>query len=241
MSYETNRRIGPNPGRDGGERVLRQLRHGIESGRLPRQGRLPPERKLAGDLGIGRAALRKALATLEAEGKIWRHVGRGTFVGRAPAEPAAAPPLGARPGSPAEVMELRLMLEPQVAGLAALRASSGEIAFMKRSLAKSEHAADWQTYERWDSTLHQAIAEATRNALIMNVLEGINALRRQDSWRQLRQTSLTPDRQRRYSDQHRAVVEAIERRDSRAAVAAMRAHLETVQRSLFEAADPAEA
>ncbi len=61
--------------------ILERLREMLVSDRFATPKRLPPERTLASDLGISRAVLRKALATLEREGKIWRHVGRGTFIG----------------------------------------------------------------------------------------------------------------------------------------------------------------
>lgn len=236
---QTNRRIGLDDS-PAGARALNHLRRALESGRFPLHARLPPERALAVELGVGRSTLRKALAALEAEGWIWRHVGRGTFVGRHPVAPHAPGAWAAdRPGSPAEVMEVRLMFEPAIAALAALRARPTEIAYMKRCLGKSETAPDWQTYERWDSTLHRAIAEASHNSLMLSFLEAINELRRQEDWGQLRRASLTPDRQRRYSEQHRAMVDAIAARDSPAAAQAMRRHLETVQRGLFDALDPA--
>ena len=56
----------------------------LESGQYPPQSKMPPERALAVKLGITRTALRKALSTLEAQNRIWRHVGRGTFVGSRP-------------------------------------------------------------------------------------------------------------------------------------------------------------
>ena len=59
--------------------ILERLREMLVSDRFATPKRLPPERTLASDLGISRAVLRKALATLEREGKIWRHVGRGTL------------------------------------------------------------------------------------------------------------------------------------------------------------------
>ena len=61
------------------QRALSRMRAMIEDGDYPLNSRLPPERSLCETMGVTRAALRKALATLEAEGQIWRHVGKGTF------------------------------------------------------------------------------------------------------------------------------------------------------------------
>jgi DNA-binding GntR family transcriptional regulator len=60
--------------------VLEQLRSWVTSAQLPEDGRLPPERELAERFRISRAELRKALAVMEAEGGVKRHVGRGTFL-----------------------------------------------------------------------------------------------------------------------------------------------------------------
>ena len=61
--------------------ALIQLRAYLAQQRLPVNSRLPPERELCRALGVTRTAVRNALATLEAEGQLWRHVGKGTFVG----------------------------------------------------------------------------------------------------------------------------------------------------------------
>ena len=56
-------------------RVLEKLKGFLATAELPDDGRLPPERELAQSLDVGRSVLRKALATLQAEGVVWRHVG----------------------------------------------------------------------------------------------------------------------------------------------------------------------
>ena len=77
--------------------------------------RLPPERRLVETLGLNRPALRKALAVLEAEGQIWRHVGKGTFVGTRPLNDLGDVAAIARKTNPGEVMRTRVLLEPEVA------------------------------------------------------------------------------------------------------------------------------
>src|SRR5262250_2873266 len=72
------------------EETLTRLRRLIDDGGGASGGRMPPERELASELGIGRRSLRRALGVLESEGRISRHQGRGTFV-REPGEPIGLP------------------------------------------------------------------------------------------------------------------------------------------------------
>ena len=62
------------------DQTLTKLRQMIASGSFDDEGRMPPERALAEELGVGRRSLRRALDILEQEGRISRHQGRGTFV-----------------------------------------------------------------------------------------------------------------------------------------------------------------
>ena len=64
--------------------VITQLRAYLAQAELPEDGRLPPERELSDALGVSRTELRKALTALETEGQLWRHVGKGTFIGSRP-------------------------------------------------------------------------------------------------------------------------------------------------------------
>ncbi len=215
------------------DRALEQVRRLIQGGKYPLYSRLPPERDLAVDLGVGRSTLRKALAVLEAEGKIWRHVGQGTFVGRKPPSDPTEAFFGSRAASPREVLEARLVLEPAIAQFAALSARPPDIAYMKRCLEKREAAPDAETYEFWDYSLHRAVAEATHNPLLVAFLEIVNKLRQQPDWKAYRRSTLTPERRRLSTLQHREIVRAIESRDARDAFESMRRHIETVQTNLF--------
>jgi DNA-binding FadR family transcriptional regulator len=137
---ETNNDIGINMRRR--DRAGEKLPRLLADGRYPPQSQLPPEREPAQMLGLSRGALREGFEILEAEGGIWRHVDRGTFVGGRPVEGSTHLGLLSATTSPAEVLEIRLMFEPLIAGLAALRATPAEIEHMQHLLEKSEAARD---------------------------------------------------------------------------------------------------
>jgi Transcriptional regulators len=110
--------------------------------------------------------LREGLEILEAEGRIWRHVGKGTFVGPRPLQGATGLDLVSAMTSPEEVLEVRLLFEPLIARLAATRATAPEIENIERLLEKSDGARDAKTWELWDGTLHRAVAQAAHNKLL---------------------------------------------------------------------------
>src|SRR5690242_17673471 len=101
---------------------LDRVRAFVEQARRSNRLRLPPEVELSEALGVSRGRLRAIFRKLEAEGLIWRHVGKGTFVG----ERSLAAELGSLPDliNPLEAFEARLVIEPKLAGLAALRATN---------------------------------------------------------------------------------------------------------------------
>lgn len=206
--------------------------------------RLPPERELAASFGVSRAAVRKAFDILEAENRVRRHVGRGTFVvGEGGADAVkGAPAKGLVAGfalatigfSPRELIDARLAVEPAIAELAATAARPSDIEELRRCVRKRETSADAETYEMWDYSLHMAIANAAHNALLVQILEQIQNLRRSNDWRRYRRTTLAPARKRVSDPQHRTIVEAIARHDPRAAAETMRAHILTIRRHLLE-------
>jgi DNA-binding FadR family transcriptional regulator len=195
--------------------------------------RLPPERELAAHLGLTRAELRKALAMLQAEGQLWRHVGRGTFIGSRPPDTVGDIAAMARRTNPGEIMRARLLIEPEIARTAALNATSAHVEEMRAAMAKSRTAATWRLYESWDTRLHRTIAEATQNSLLVGLLDTLNAVRRMATWGRLRIHPVRPDRNHHSFTEHEAIVEAIVHRDMTAAANAMRSHLQTVERNLL--------
>jgi len=217
--------------------LIEQLNKMISDGQFPEQSKLPPERDLAKKLNASRANLRKALAVMEAEGKIWRHVGRGTFLGRPPVDNNTPLPSIARSTNPMEIMETRLVVEPRLAGFAAIRATSAEIAQMYRCVEKSELATETSTFELWDATLHRLIAEAAHNYLLLSVLNVVNTMRQDKLWGRLKKSVVTPKKMIEYSIQHRACIEAIENRYVADAERIMTMHLEMVSKDLLSVAE----
>ena len=206
----------------------------LRENRFQPQSRLPPERDLARQLSVSRMALRAGLERLEAEGRIWRHVGQGTFVGKRPETPPKALSFITVNTSPAEVLEARLTIEPQIARLAALRSSGLQISDMASMIQKGRTAADAATWELWDGQFHRALCLATGNRLLLSIFDSFNAIRRQKTWSRLRRAVLTPERRRHYADQHQKIIEAVSSRDAARAELAMRVHVKDVARSLLD-------
>jgi DNA-binding FadR family transcriptional regulator len=219
--------------RSSGDEATRRKLLGIVAAAERTEGRsLPPERELTARLGIKRGRLRLLLAELEADGRIWRHVGRGTFAGRRPVQADPDLKLVCEHSSPSELLEARLVVEPELAALAATRASAAEISDLRLTARKCAGAAGFAVYERWDENLHTAIARASRNRTLIALFNGLNAVRREVIWDRLREQHrrLGPEQQSGFAAQHEAIVRAITSRDAEAARQAMREHLESFAR-----------
>jgi DNA-binding FadR family transcriptional regulator len=221
-------------GEDRGESALTQLRAWLAQADPAPGMRLPPERELAETLGVGRGDLRRALAALEARGELWRHVGKGTFVGARPvAEPSSVAAI-ARLSNPADVMRARLALEPQLAREAALHASAEDIHALEAGLAGCREAATWRQYEAWDNRLHRSIAEAAHSALLLAIFDTLNGVRRAVVWGRQRDERARPPADHHSFADHDAIVAAIAARDLAEAGTTMRRHLLNVQARLME-------
>jgi len=203
--------------------------------RLEREGssQLPTERDLAEQIGVGRRAVRRALEVLEAEGRIWRRQGAGTFIGAEPHHPERHLRRLPEMSNMLEVMEVRLRLEPALAQLAALRATAADVERMRALAAKVAAADDTDGRELWDSALHRAIAAVAGNTLFLALFDVVDRVRQDETWRHLREALRTQESVTHYTSQHDEVLDAIERHDPKAAEQAMRQHLLDLQQRLL--------
>ncbi len=217
------------------EEDLARLRDFLLQGSFAEQDRLPPERELAGKLGLTRNRLRTGLRRLAAEGVIWRHVGRGTFMGARLAPPGVPFPIAPLPDltSPREVMEARLAIEPELARLAAFRATGRDLSEIGNCLDRMVAVEDWNSWEALDCRLHRAIAQAAGNTLMLLMFDTVQANRNKDVWGRLREPIEPAAATRLATAEHAAIVDALRHRQADAAMAAMRHHLRRVTRSIF--------
>ncbi|MFB9970949.1 FCD domain-containing protein [Pseudoroseomonas cervicalis] len=179
-----------------------------------------------------RAELRKALSAMEAEGQIWRHVGKGTFLGARPlAATGDVAQLAARAGLP-DVMAARLVLEPQLAALAAARADAAQRAALLALARPPARPLSWREFESQDAALHRAIAEAAGNLSLLHVFDLLAAMRRALTWSRPRPRPEGPPPDHHSFAEHGRIAAAIAAGDAEAAAAEMRAHVEGVRRRL---------
>ena len=226
------------------DRVAAQLRELEHARQLQPGDRLPAERALAVQLGVSRTALREAIAQLASQGLLTARVGGGPFVTtpgtRAP--PAIDAPL--LPYLPVfqddpeyrfDVLEIRHALEGAAAWHAALRATDADRAKIRAAFEHmlAAHGKDDPAGEaRADAAFHLAIAEASHNLVLLQVMRGLF---------ELLQTNISQSRERLYtsprtfeplSTQHRALMDAVFSGDPERARAAAHAHLAFVHTSL---------
>ncbi|PWW00343.1 GntR family transcriptional regulator [Hoeflea marina] len=225
---------------DGNDPVSR-LRAFIAAGSYKAGDRLPAERDLTDQLGMTRSMLRKALDSLERDGAIWRHVGKGTFVASRGLDHVAASTGGSlvelgRQLTPFRMMRARLAIEPAIAKEAAINASGAALMQMNVAMERAHSVSNWQDYEIQDDIFHRAIAEGSDNLLLLALFDQLNVVRRAVAWGSVIRQSVKPAADHSSFREHEAITAAISRRDPDAAYEAMRNHLRSVSARLFEGA-----
>ena len=138
-----------------------------------------------------------------------------------------------RRASPSDLMEVRLIIEPQVAMLAASRASADDFTVMETALRNSISARGLAEFEHWDAQLHLAIFRATKNAVLIDYCEAINAARNEPNWYRLKKRTITPELRVTYDRQHSDLVSALKDRDTEAARRYALVHLTMVRDNLL--------
>ena len=202
--------------------------------------RLPTERRLAAEFGVTRTMVRHALAVLEAEGRISREVGRGTFLTSADNGASSLGRAGeANQVSPADVMATRRLIEPQVLPLVVAYATQRDFDELRRCLAGGGDAQSGSEFEAWDYALHHAIVAASRNELLVSMYRVVERARDGEIWGNMKSRNDTRERRIAYQTDHVEIVEALCAREVDRATTAMDAHLARVQANLLTGGEPA--
>jgi GntR family transcriptional repressor for pyruvate dehydrogenase complex len=194
--------------------------------------RIPPERELCRQLGVGRASLREALKALEIMGMIEIRLGDGTFVCRR-SEFLSRPLLWAITGSIAseaqELVEARRLIEVELVGLAAERSTADDLKEVGNYLDEMEsHRNDRAAFQEADINFHLAVGKASHNRILQNALQLIRNLMQQ--W--IGETLLQQGVAEEALEHHKQIFLALAKRNPDRARAAMRLHLDTMARHL---------
>jgi GntR family transcriptional repressor for pyruvate dehydrogenase complex len=212
------------------EQIVQQIEASVLNGTLKPGDQLPAERELAQRLGVSRTAVREAVKALREKGLVEAYSGRGTFVTDGTTQAARQSfdlmvKLGQVEGSP-HLAELRLILEPGIAAMAAERVEDEDLTAMREAVAVMERSQkDPEAYIEADLDFHLALAEAAANPLILSLIDSIVGLLREQRIK-IFNVEGGPQRGQVH---HKRILDAMERRDPEMARSAMRAHLEQVR------------
>jgi GntR family transcriptional repressor for pyruvate dehydrogenase complex len=219
--------------------IVDQILKLINRGDIAAGDRLPSERQLAQQLNVSRSALREAMTALEVLGIVEIKAGVGIFIG---ANGGVASNSGvmdevakliAKVG-PLEILEVRMLIEPGAAQLAAERRTAQDLRVMDRAVRQME-AELKEGREAWepDWGFHRAIAAATQNPLVEAMFENLGQRMDNPFWALMRTRNFEfGDRGQRYLQDHRKVLEAIRKGRDATAFRAMRDHIQNIRTDL---------
>ena len=209
------------------------LRQAIHQGELAFGEKLPPERMLAEQFNASRNTIREALRQLEEIKLVSRRIGSGTFVIHKPKTDRDDAAIAT---SPLELVEVRLSVEPHMTRLAVQNAGASNLQKMEEALHRLESSAqDPRQFSLADEAFHLALAECTRNPLMVWLYRQVNEVRGNTMWFEAREKILTPARITEYNKEHRQLYEYVRGRQVENAVKLIAGHLDQVRVDLIGA------
>jgi GntR family transcriptional repressor for pyruvate dehydrogenase complex len=219
------------------ERIVAQIEQRILKGDLHVGDQLPPERELGEQFGVSRTAVREAVKALREKGLLETYPGRGTFITDGTSRAMRhslnwVVSIGAAHGSE-DLVQVREILEPEIAALATTHATAEQLATLDRAVAVMDAALnDAEAFIEGDLDFHLTLAEATQNDIIPILIDSIIDLLRE----QRKRIFFTPGGPQRGQIHHKRILKAVKQHDPDAARKAMRAHLTQVRQDSQNAA-----
>lgn len=224
------------------EWVMNDLKERMLDGRLAPGDRLASVVDLAAQYNVGRSTIREALSALKAMGLLNIKQGGGTFVKAVPPEAAPVHPMQryddlweGRAASLRHLLEVRRVLETGCAALAALHRTEEDLTVLEKLLEEMENSEDEHFIEQADVKFHQQIAAATRNPLLLELMESLSS-RLHENMKDMRALWFYAERSsaERLLQEHIRIYEAISKQDAREASARMDLHISKVEQVLSE-------
>ena len=226
------------------EQITEQIQSRIMAGELRPGDKLPPERELAEQFGVSRTAVREAVKALHEKGLIEVQPGKGTFISNITASTSEVMRdsldlivnVGLVNGL-VDLVQVRALLEPGIAALAAEMATAEDIQAMQQAVDTMDTALDdADVYVEADLEFHRALAKASQNSLITILLDSIVDLLRE----QRKRIFLVEGGPERGQNHHKRILEAVATHNPVAAREAMAVHLKQVLDDSSAAPDAAD-
>jgi GntR family transcriptional repressor for pyruvate dehydrogenase complex len=210
--------------------AIRTIKDMILDGRLAPGQRLPAERALSEALGVSRPTVREAIRSLQAMNILESRHGAGTFVSSLSTEELLRPlqfAMSLAEGGLEHLFEVRLLLEPGAAALAAERATAEQVAGLRDCARRAEETPveEAEAMLRLDTEFHERIVEASGNPLLQHLWSATSALGVESRRYTVRLPTVLP----RTIDEHAMIVDAIGAGDGAAAETAMAAHITRIR------------
>lgn len=214
--------------------AARQICTLIDSGEFPAGSRLPGERELAQRFGVGRVTIREAEIALEAQGRVTIRTGSGVYVQPRPSEgPEALPKVTAF-----ELTAARAVIEAEAAALACTHVTDAQLAELDALIGTmARNGADEDSGEEADREFHLAIAHTSANPVIEYCVQLLWRMRNELPEVKRVYSKVCIHDHRARAAEHKHILDALRRRDSAAARAAMRKHFHRLFEAMLEATE----
>ena len=220
--------------------VAASLERRILEGSLKPSDRLPPERELCIELGVSRPSLREAIQKLASKGMVQSRQGGGTYVTDRLESTFFDPwqdMMGSHPNLREDLLEFRRMLEGQAAEWAAERATAADLTRLEQTFSSLNAAFEGEDLERRstaDIAFHQAVGEASHNALLGHLSAALLRLMHDNIRLNLGELKSIPAAGSLLKSQHAAIHAAIRDKKPQAARAAAETHIDFVRETLAQ-------
>lgn len=218
-----------------------KLRDALNAGEYSVGDRLPPERDIAETFQVSRSVVREALIMLELEKRVEVRKGSGVYVlSRSEDNVDDEQPVIIDSGyGPFELLQARQLLESEVAAFAALQATKADIIKMRQAIEQERLSLEaGQIDETADELFHSLLAQSTQNSVLASMVrEAWRARNTSVMWQGVHLHVADFSYRWQWLEDHQKILQAVLRRDSKAAKQAMWQHLENVKNILLEVSD----